>query len=284
MSAQAANPVRAMPRALALTLLLTAVLSGAAAVALCGMVHYTDMHAGFGFASALRAHGADWAATVVEVGELTTLVAVVLVSFLAQPHLQAALARDGLLPAAFAVEDARGVLRTNLLVTGVALSLVAAAVPFAQLNDLINAGVLLSLNMTNACVMLLRRRTAAAASSSAAAAAASPSQLLAAYVALAAAAAFALVKLPPALPGKTGMVLTLTVAATTALVALARLHPAAETSLAVQASIFTVPGEPWVPALAIALNFFLVAQARPRLAFFPAPRLSRVEAQVETLV
>jgi len=282
MSAQAANPVRAMPRALALTLLLTAVLSGAAAVALCGMVHYTDMHAGFGFASALRAHGADWAATVVEVGELTTLVAVVLVSFLAQPHLQAALARDGLLPAAFAVEDARGVLRTNLLVTGVALSLVAAAVPFAQLNDLINAGVLLSLNMTNACVMLLRRRTAA--SSSAAAAAASPSQLLAAYVALAAAAAFALVKLPPALPGKTGMVLTLTVAATTALVALARLHPAAETSLAVQASIFTVPGEPWVPALAIALNFFLVAQARPRLAFFPAPRLSRVEAQVETLV
>jgi amino acid transporter len=270
MSAQAANPVCTMPRALALTLLLTAVLSGAAAVALCGMVHYTHMHAGFGFASALRAHGADWAATVVEVGELITLVAVVLVSFLAQPHLQAALARDGLLPTAFAVEDTRGVLRTNLLVTGVALSLVAAAVPFAQLNDLINAGVLLSLNMTNACVVLLRRRTAAASSSFAV----SPSQLLAAYVALAAAAAFALVKLPPALPGKTGLVLTLAGAAVTALVALARLHPAAETSLAVQASIFTVPGEPWVPALAIALNFFLVAQARLRLAAFIRPAVS----------
>jgi hypothetical protein len=91
-----------------------------------------------------------------QVGELTTLVVVVLVSFLAQPHLlvrlagavrcrccavrerptsqreraltrdspiaQAALARDGLLPAVFAAEDARGVLRTNLLITGATLS------------------------------------------------------------------------------------------------------------------------------------------------------------------
>lgn len=29
------------------------------------------------------------------------------------------------------------------------------------------------------------------------------------------------------------------------------------------AGIFKVPGEPWVPALAMALNFFLIAQARP---------------------
>jgi amino acid transporter len=35
---------------------------------------------------------------------------------------------------------------------------VAMLVPFEHLNDMINAGVLLSLNMTNACVILLRRR------------------------------------------------------------------------------------------------------------------------------
>jgi hypothetical protein len=35
----------------------------------------------------------------------------------------------------------------------------AMLVPFMQLNDMINAGVLLSLNMTNACVILLCRRT-----------------------------------------------------------------------------------------------------------------------------
>lgn len=61
-----------------------------------------------------------WLACV-QIGELTTLSVVVLVSFLAQPHLQSAMARDGLLPALFA-QETNGVLRWNLLVTGSVLT------------------------------------------------------------------------------------------------------------------------------------------------------------------
>jgi amino acid transporter len=54
-----------------------------------------------GFSQAFKARGLYWAYEVTAVGEIVTLPLVVLVSFIAQPRLQYALAEDGLLPAMF---------------------------------------------------------------------------------------------------------------------------------------------------------------------------------------
>lgn len=57
---------------------------------------------------ACRYNGLQWAAELVAVGELVTIPLVVLVSLIAQPRLQFAMAEDGLLPQIFARVDANG--------------------------------------------------------------------------------------------------------------------------------------------------------------------------------
>ncbi|CAN0406243.1 unnamed protein product, partial [Hapterophycus canaliculatus] len=94
---------------------------------------------------------------VVAIGELVSLPVVVLVSFLVQPRLLFVLANDGLLPKPLAETDARGVLRKATLLSGGAMVLVAAAVPFAGLDDLVSAGVLLCFAVTNSCAIVVRR-------------------------------------------------------------------------------------------------------------------------------
>lgn len=72
------------------------------------MESYESISAAAGFSEAFRSRGVRWAANVVAVGELVTLPLVVLVSLLAQPRLQFAMAEDGLLPPIFARVDAGG--------------------------------------------------------------------------------------------------------------------------------------------------------------------------------
>lgn len=72
MSAESRNPAQLMPRAVVLTILITSVLSVLAAVALAGMVPYTSMGEGFGFAAALQMNQVGWAATVVEASWVPT--------------------------------------------------------------------------------------------------------------------------------------------------------------------------------------------------------------------
>lgn len=75
-----------------------------AALALVGMVpSLEDPEAGF--SEAFKERGWIWASNLVAVGELVTLPLVVLVSLLAQPRLQYAMAEDGLLPKVFSELD-----------------------------------------------------------------------------------------------------------------------------------------------------------------------------------
>ena len=57
-------------------------------------------------------------AQITAIGELVTLPLVVLVSFMAQPRLLFAMAKDGLLPHLFAEVDSRGTLLKGSLVRG----------------------------------------------------------------------------------------------------------------------------------------------------------------------
>lgn len=88
-----------------------------------------------------------------------TLPIVVLVTIMAQPRLQFAMAGDGLLPPIFAEIDNIGNLWYGTLFSGILMVAIATCVPFTYLNDLISAGILVAFTMTDMSVILLRQRS-----------------------------------------------------------------------------------------------------------------------------
>ena len=91
------------------------------------------------------------------IGEIATLPLVVLVSFLAQPRLQYAMATDGLLPQVFSDVDKKGNFVKGIIISGLICVIIALFVPFKYLDDMISAGVLVSFNLTNASLIIIRR-------------------------------------------------------------------------------------------------------------------------------
>ena len=91
-----------------------------------------------------------------QAGEVFTLPVVVLISLMAQPRLQLAMAQDGLLPPIFSQVDEHGNLKWGTFLSGVAMVVTATFVPFAYLDDLISVGILVAFSMTDSCLILLR--------------------------------------------------------------------------------------------------------------------------------
>eukprot|EP01040_Poterioochromonas_malhamensis_P017048 gene17048-19505_t len=145
-----------MPQAVFGTIALVCLLYGLSSVALVGMEHYTMIDRDNGYAMAFAQAGYPTVATITAVGEMVMLPLVVLLSFLPQPRILAALARDGLAPSVLAQMYANGNLVPAIVVSGVVAVVVASWVPFVVLNDLISAGVLLSFNATNSALILVR--------------------------------------------------------------------------------------------------------------------------------
>jgi basic amino acid/polyamine antiporter, APA family len=153
---EARHPVRDLPRAVLGTLATVTVCYILAAVALTGMLPYTEISPTAGFPDAFRTRGWEVAAQVTAAGEVLTLPVVVLISLMAQPRLTLSMAVDGLLPKIFAKVDAGGNLTGGTMVAGTAMTIIATFVPFTYLDDLISAGILVAFSMTNACLLLLR--------------------------------------------------------------------------------------------------------------------------------
>lgn len=95
------------------TISIVTVLYVLASFALVGMqpfreaiTHEENKDSAFSFG--FKSNGARWAYEIVSIGELSTLPLVVLVSLIAQPRLQFAMAEDGLLPKVFSEIDNKG--------------------------------------------------------------------------------------------------------------------------------------------------------------------------------
>nr|CCA17557.1 Amino AcidPolyamineOrganocation (APC) Family putati [Albugo laibachii Nc14] len=156
LAAEAKNPNRVMPIAVIGTILITTFLSVLASIVLSGMIDYHDATT---FESGFVNVGWKWAGTIVTIGEIITMPVVVLVGFLAQPRLNYALACDGLFPQIFAKVDADGNMFWNTLITGIFLTLMAFAVPFSTLWDIVSFGILLSFILANSSLILVRTRS-----------------------------------------------------------------------------------------------------------------------------
>jgi APA family basic amino acid/polyamine antiporter len=108
-----------------------------ASLALVSMQPFEDISATNGFGFAFEANNLPIVASLAVSGELLSLPVVVLISFIAQPRIQYALAVDGLLPSLFREIDGRGNLTKGILVSGAICTLIALLVPFQSLDDMI---------------------------------------------------------------------------------------------------------------------------------------------------
>ena len=154
LAAEAQNPRKIMPLAVIGVVLGTCLLSTLSSLALAGLQDYRDITNGF--SGAFGAANLEWAKQIVQAGEVLTMPVVVLVAFLAQPRLQYGLAVDGLLPQVFAITDPSGNLFYNTLLTGILFSIIALVVPFEELWHLVDFGVLMSFNLTNTSLIVSR--------------------------------------------------------------------------------------------------------------------------------
>lgn len=153
---EAKNPKQDMPRAVLGTLVIVTLCYILAAISLTGMVDYAEISPTAGFPEAFHSRNWNVAGQITAIGEIMTLPVVVLISLMAQPRLTHSMAVDGLLPKLFRNVDASGNLKQGTLVSGVLMTILATAVPFTVLDDLISAGILVAFSMTNSCLVLLR--------------------------------------------------------------------------------------------------------------------------------
>jgi amino acid transporter len=156
LAGEAIDPQKNMPLSIVWTLGLVTLLYVAASLALTGMQPYQDISGVSGFPVAFDSRGYDWAAQISAFGEVFTLPIVVLISVMAQPRLQYAMAMDGLLPPIFAKVDKMGNLWHGTVISGIIMTIIAAFIPFTHLNDMVSAGILVAFSMTNASLILMR--------------------------------------------------------------------------------------------------------------------------------
>ncbi|OQR95997.1 Amino Acid-Polyamine-Organocation (APC) Family [Thraustotheca clavata] len=158
LAAEAKNPTRDIPRAVFGTVIGAAFLSTMATLSLLGMQKYSAIDIGESYGTAFHQLGMSWASSIVETGEVFTMPVGILIGFLAQPRVQFAMARDGLVPGIFSKLDKHGNPFYGTLICGIALIIVAVFIPFKYLWDFISLGILIAFNITNTCLLTVRYR------------------------------------------------------------------------------------------------------------------------------
>ncbi|TMW61317.1 hypothetical protein Poli38472_012508 [Pythium oligandrum] len=156
LAGEAKNPTHTIPRAVIGTIVGAALLSTLATFSLVGMQRYTEIDTGESYGKAFEHVGWSWAATIVSTGEVFTMPITTFIGFLAQPRVQYAMAKDGLLPGIFARVDSNGNLFHGTLICGLCVMMIAIFVPFKILWDFISLGILVAFNLTNASLLLVR--------------------------------------------------------------------------------------------------------------------------------
>jgi APA family basic amino acid/polyamine antiporter len=156
---EAKRPQRDMPIGILASLGICTIIYIAVSLVLTGIVSYTQLNVPAPIAVAVDSLGSSvaWLAPVVKIGAIAGLSSVILVMLLGQPRIFYAMAKDGLLPPAFAHVHPK--FRTPWLaqiLTGIVAMAVAGFFPIGILGELVSIGTLLAFAIVCAGVFVLR--------------------------------------------------------------------------------------------------------------------------------
>ncbi len=159
---EARNPQRDMPIGILGSLFVCTILYILMALVMTGMVHYSKLNDPAPILVAVQAAGSSlaWLRYAVEIGSLAGLASVVLVMLMGQPRVFYSMARDGLLPPAFAkVHPKYKTPYITTILTGSVAAVVAGLFPIGLLGQLVSIGTLLAFVIVCAGVWILRVRS-----------------------------------------------------------------------------------------------------------------------------
>lgn len=152
------NPKKDVPLGLMLCLGVVIVLYVSVAFVLTGIVPYKQIDVGNALPAALASIGIRWGGALVATGAIIGMISTLLVTLYGQIRIFMVMARDGLLPAAFAkIHPKHQTPHICTWITGGATALIAGLFPLPMIIDLCNIGTLFAFILVSVGVVVLRK-------------------------------------------------------------------------------------------------------------------------------
>jgi APA family basic amino acid/polyamine antiporter len=153
------NPQRNLPLGIVSSLIICTVIYIIVCLVLTGIVSYTKLNVADAMAFALNEVGQSWAGSIISVGAVIGIMAVMLAYSYGASRILFSMSRDGLLPKTFSkVNEKTNVPVTSTLVTGILGALMTGVMDLKQLADLANI-ILIGTFMLVAFSVVVFRKT-----------------------------------------------------------------------------------------------------------------------------
>ncbi len=162
---EAKNPKKDVPFAIIASLLICTVLYILVSLVLTGMMNYEDFNPLGKYPDAIKAPvayafdiaGQAWAGYIITIAATVGLISVLMVMIMGQSRIFLGMSKDGLIPKVFSkVNPLSGTPKTNLMILGGVIAIVAAFTPINKLADMTSFGTLFAFTMVCIAVWILR--------------------------------------------------------------------------------------------------------------------------------
>lgn len=162
---EAKNPKKDVPFAIIASLLICTILYILVSLVLTGMMNYKDFDPLGQYPDAIKAPvayafdiaGQAWAGYIITIAATVGLISVLMVMIMGQSRIFLGMSKDGLIPQVFSkINPISGTPKTNLMILGGIIAVVAAFTPINKLADMTSFGTLFAFTMVCVAVWILR--------------------------------------------------------------------------------------------------------------------------------
>ena len=162
---EAKNPKKDVPFAIIASLLICTLLYILVSLVLTGMMNYKDFNPLGQYPDAIKAPvayafdiaGQAWAGYIITIAATVGLISVLMVMIMGQSRIFLGMSKDGLIPQVFSkINPISGTPKTNLMILGGVIAIVAAFTPINKLADMTSFGTLFAFTMVCIAVWILR--------------------------------------------------------------------------------------------------------------------------------
>lgn len=152
------NPQRNLPIGIIISLTVCTIIYVVVSLVLTGVTYYAKLNVGDAMSYALQSVGQGWAASIISVGAIIGILAVMFAYSYGGSHILFSMSRDGLLPKSFSrVNKRTGVPVLSTWVIGITGALMAGVVDLKQLADVANIILIGTFLLVALSVIILRK-------------------------------------------------------------------------------------------------------------------------------